>query len=184
MSRYHWEIVQQKEYLQTLKSQKRKRYARDHEFRKNESSVIKLISALNLIRIRIYDASHSEWKKLERIIQKLLFSFILTKRDDLLYLKVFQNFQYSSHWFRIQFSAFYIWSWSLFESKRATVLTSLILRAHAQIEWFRLSYLQAVDRIFTIETSAMQAIIKTFDIIVKFNTLIKSQVYTDSMKFH
>ena len=44
--------------------------------------------------------------------------------------------------------------------------------------------MQAVDRIFIIETSAMQAIIKTFDIIAKFNTFIESQVYTDSMKFH
>ena len=30
----------------------------------------------------------------------------------------------------------------------------------------------------------MQAIIKTFDIIVKFNIFIESQVYTDSMKLH
>ena len=30
----------------------------------------------------------------------------------------------------------------------------------------------------------MQTIIKTFDIIVKFNTFIKNQVYTDSMKLH
>ena len=44
--------------------------------------------------------------------------------------------------------------------------------------------MQTVDRIFTIETSTMQTIIKTFDIIAKFNTLIKSQVYTNSMKFH
>ena len=60
MNKYHWKTVQQKEYLQNLKNQKRKRYARNHELRKDESLVIKLTLTLNLIRTRIYDAFHSE----------------------------------------------------------------------------------------------------------------------------
>lgn len=131
--KYHWETKRQREDAQLLNNQEQKRFVRETEICIQKASMVKLASALDVIQSRTYDAPHSEWRELGRILQALLFSSILTKRGGDLYLRAFQTFQYPPHWPRIQSPAFYIWSWSLSEAGRATILTPLILRSHAKV---------------------------------------------------
>ena len=75
-------------------------------------------------------------------------------------------------------------SWLLFEIKEVFIFLSLILRIYAIVNWFRLDYLQIVEKIINVKTSTLRAIIKVFDIIVYSNTLINNQRYTYSKRFY
>ena len=108
--KYHDETMRQREHAEQLIEKDRKIFFRDTDIRFESSSIARLCSALNLIRSRAYDASHSEWRELRRILQSFLVIFVLNKKDSTTYLKTFQNFQYSSDWLKISSSIFYIWS--------------------------------------------------------------------------
>ena len=79
---------------------------------------------------------------------------------------------------------YYIWSWSLSEAGKATVLTPLILRTQATTTWFRLPYLQAVEKNMTVESSPLRAIVKAFGLIARSNTLVGSQRYIEPGLLH
>ena len=182
--RYHEKTINQRDYAEQLVDENQKRYLRDTNIHLKAPFIARLCSTLDLIQIRTYDASHSKWRDLERILHSFLVINILSKRDSTKYSKVFQNFSYSFGWFRIQSSTFYIMFWSLFETERASILLSLILRIHATMSWFRLDYLQTVEQIMKIKTSSLRAIVKAFDIIAHSNTLMNSQRYTYSSRLH
>ena len=148
------------------------------------SVIMQLTSSFDFIQSRAYDAFHSKWKSFDRIFHSFLLSFIFSKRRSASYLKSFQTFFYFSDWFKIQSSTFYIWSWSLIEIDRATLFVSLILRNHVIVEWFRLSYLQTTEKIFSFSIISLRVIIKVFDIIARANTLMNNQRYTSSRNFH
>ena len=59
--RHHWETLEQREYVQDLKNTKEIRvFLRDVEVRLESSFIAKLLSVLDLIHSRSYDASHFE----------------------------------------------------------------------------------------------------------------------------
>ena len=147
--------------------------------------ISQIAPALDLILSRAYDAPHSEWRGLGRILQRLLFSSIFTKGGRS-YLKAFQPFQYSPEWLRIQSLAFYIWSWSLSETGRAIILTPLILRSHSRINWFRFRFLHAASRHISNEdgdpfNSHMKTIIWAYRVIAECNSVVR---YTSSDVIH
>ena len=69
---------------------------RDIGVRIDPPAVTKLAPALDLIQSRTYDTPHSEWRGLGRILQSLLMTFILSKRESTAYLKAFQNYRFPS----------------------------------------------------------------------------------------
>ena len=185
--RYHWETIQQREHAQSIqKSGQLREFLKDTGVRQDAPPISKLAPSLDLIRTRPYDAPHSEWRGLGRILQSFLMTSILSKSGKLAYLKAFQNFQFPPGWKRIQSPMFYIWSWTLSEAGRATILAPLILRSKSTIRWFRLPFLQAVSKVMDrqIETTALRAIIRAFGIIARSNTLVGSQRYTEPSVLH
>lgn len=182
--RYHWETIQQREYADSLDNADLKIFIRDTGVRLEVPPIAKLAPALDLIQSRPYDAPHSEWRGLGRILQGFLMTSILSKRGVSAYLKTFQNFQFPPGWKRIQSPAFYIWSWSLSEAGKATVLAPLILRSQARVDWFRLPFLQAVASTMIIESSPLRAVVKAFGVIARSNTLVGTQRYTEPNLLH
>ena len=183
--RYHWETIEQREYAEAIDNNAARRlFVRETGVRLEPSPIAKLCPALDLIQSRGYDAPHSEWRGLGRILQGFLMSTILSKRGASSYLKAFQNFQFPPGWKRIQSPAYYIWSWSLSEAGRATLLTPLILRSQAKMDWFRLPFIQAAVSTMTIESSPLRAVVKAFGTIARSNTMVGSQRYTDPDVLH
>lgn len=182
--RYHWETIEQRRYAEGIDKAACKIFVRETGVRLDPSPITKLCPALDLVQSRAYDAPHSEWRGLGRVLQGFLMTTILTKRGAIAYLKMFQEFQFPPGWKRIQSPAHYIWSWSLSEAGRATILTPLILRSKATIGWFRLPYLQAAERIMPIRTTPLQAIVRAFGLIALSNTLVGSQRYTEPGSLH
>ena len=155
--------------------------------REAEPPIASLTPSLDLIQTRAYDAPHSEWRGLGRILQNLLFSAMLTKEGGLRYIKEFQTFVYLYGWPRIQSPAFYIWSWSLAEAGRATILTPLILRSCSRPNWFRARFLQTAGRVLNRDNrlpSSFEAVIQAFRIVAQCNSVLGSQKYTDSQTIH
>ena len=66
--RYHREIINQREYAKNLTDRDKIVYLQKMKIKQNSSTVERLMFSLNLIMIRIYDASHSEWRDLDRIL--------------------------------------------------------------------------------------------------------------------
>ena len=183
--RYHWETMQQREYARDLDSTKdRNDFVKDFGVRIEVPAVVKLAPALDIIQSRAYDAPHSEWRGLGRILQSFLMTSILSKRGVTAYMKAFQTFRFPPGWSRIQSPAFYIWSWSLSEAGKATLLTPLILRSQATVGWFRLAFLQAARNSMTLQSSPLREIIKAFGSIARANTLVGSQRYTEPDFLH
>ena len=182
--RYHFETIKQRQHVNQLVEKDRKMFLRETDLRSKTSVIARLCSALNLIQTRTYDASHSEWRSLKRILHSFLITSMLSKKDNTQYLKIFQNFSYSLDWSRIQSFMFYIDSWSLSKADRISILLSLILRSHVTMRWFRLSYLQDVRRVLNVKTSSLRVIVKVFDVIVEFNTLVDSQRYIYFERLH
>lgn len=182
--RYHYETMKQRQYTEALDNTASKTFTREKGIRLEPSPIAKLCPALDLIQSRAYDAPHSEWRGLGRILQGFLMSTILSKRGASSYLKAFQNFQFPAGWKRIQSPAFYIWSWSLSEAGRATLLTPLILRSQAKMDWFRLPFVQAAASTMVIETSPLRAIVKAFGLIARSNTMVGSQRYINPDVLH
>jgi hypothetical protein len=77
-----------------LDEQARKEFLTDHGMRLEPSPIIQLAPTLDLIHGRGFDAPHSEWRELGRVLQGLLFSSILTKAGCSAYPKAFQIFQF------------------------------------------------------------------------------------------
>ncbi|KAL8755627.1 MAG: hypothetical protein Q9184_004742 [Pyrenodesmia sp. 2 TL-2023] len=185
--RYHSDTVQARQHLQQLTGQQAAQFTKDTGIRQGTPPMVKLTPALDLILSRTIDVPHSEWWGIGRILQGLLFTSILTKKGANAYLKAFQSFRYPAHWPRIQSPAYYIWSWSLSESGRATILTPLILRSHAHGSWFRFKYLEAAavrlnpDRRYA---SSMGAIIWAYRVIAECNSVVGTQRWTDAELIH
>ena len=182
--RYHEETLQQRQHAGELNASERKAFVQDTGIRLISPPIAKLAPALDLIQSRPYDAPHSEWRGLGRILQGFLMTTILSKRGSTAYLKAFQQFPFPPGWKRIQSPAYYIWSWSLSESGKATLLAPLILRSKATIGWFRLPFLQAAERVMNSTSTPLQAIVRAFGLIARSNTLVGSQRYTEPSILH
>ena len=159
-------------------------FFREIDFRSKMFVIVRLCSVLNLIQIRIYDAFHSKWKNLKRILHSFLITSMLSKKNNTQYFKTFQKFSYFSNWSRIQNFIFYIDSWFLSKTDKIFIFFSLILRFHVTMKWFRLSYLQNVKRMLNVKTFSLRTIVKIFDVIVEFNILIDSQKHIYFEKLH
>ena len=184
--RYHWDTEIQRQEAQDLDTAaEMRRFTERTGIRVEPSAITKLVPALDLIQSRAYDAPHSEWRGLGRILQGFLMTSILSKRGASAYLKAFQKFRFPPGWKRIQSPAFYIWSWSLSEAGRAALLTPLILRCQSTIGWYRLPFLQAVERqTGNTGVTPMNTIIRHFACIAQSATLVGSQRYTDPATLH
>ena len=184
--RYHWDTMMRREDAQELDTgAEKRRFTEDTGIRMEPPAIAKLTPTLDLIQSRAYDAPHSEWRGLGRILQGFLMTSILSKRGATAYLKAFQHFPFPAGWKRIQSPAIYIWSWSLSEAGRATLLTPLILRSQSTIGWYRLPFLQAIEtRIHGTGLTPMNIIIRCFACIAQSNTLVGSQRYTDPAILH
>ena len=182
--RYHFEILNQREYATQLVDENQRMFLRKIELQLKTLVIDRLCSVLNLIQNKAYDVFHSKWKKFERILQSFLIEFIFFKREDTKYLKVFHNFRFFLDWSFIQSLKYYVWSWFLSKVERTSIFLSLILRCYVTIEWFRLFFLQVVEKILTSQNIFQRTIIKIFDIIVKSNTIVNNQRYTYVEQLH
>ena len=184
--RYHFETVIQRESAikDLVTAASRNAFTKDTGIRMQTPPMAKLAPALDLIQSRAYDAPHSEWRGLGRILQTLLITSILTKGGKVAFLKSFQNFQFPPGWKRIQSPLYYVWSWTLSESGKATVLLPLILRSGAHLGWFRFAYLQHVSAVMGADLPPVRAITRAFGLIARTNTLLGSQRYTDPDTLH
>ena len=181
--RYHAETVLLRGEAEDYSTSDQAAVTKDTGIRLESPPVAKLCPALDLIQARAYDAPHSEWRGLGRILQSYLMTNILSKRGGTMYLRAFQNYRFPPGWQRIQSPVFYIWSWSLSEAGKATLLAPLILRTHASVSWFRLPFLHAIEKKI-IGIPPMRAIIRAFGLIALSNTLVGSQRYTDPAVLH
>jgi hypothetical protein len=70
---------------------------------REEALAIEAIApTLDLILGRGYDAPHSEWRGIGRILLSVLFNNILTKRSRESFIKRFQDYPFPAGWPRIQ----------------------------------------------------------------------------------
>ncbi|KAL8915964.1 MAG: hypothetical protein Q9208_008764 [Pyrenodesmia sp. 3 TL-2023] len=176
--RYHFETeIKRLEIAGLGNKSAKERFTRETGVREQAPAIQALTPCLDMILSRTYDAPHSEWRGLGRILQGLLFSSILTKKGIKSYLKAFQSFPFPPNWPRIQSPGFYIWSWSLSEAGRASILTPLILRCYSKTSWYKIKYLEAAERHFNSEVrplfaSAINAIVSAYGVIAKGNAVI------------
>ena len=185
--RYHQSIKKEREAAQDLSGRQLQQVKTRHGIRQTAPVVAQLAPALDIVLSRSYDAPHSEWRGLGRVLQGLLFLSVLSKVGAKAYLKAFQMFHYPSHWPRIQSPLLYIWSWSLLEAGRATILCLLILRCHSEVGWFQQQYLHAVERRLNSENqfnSPRDAVIWAFGIITSCNSIIGAQRYMAPQEIH
>lgn len=182
--RYHSITTEQRENAADLTTGERKAYFRNLGIKPEKPPIGRLAPASDIILSRAYDAPHSEWRGLGRIIHSLLMTTILSKHGAKAYLKSFQNIRYPPGWPHIQSAAYYMWSWSLSETGRAGLLLPLIFRKHSTNTWFRQPYILAAGRVLNVETTAARAIVKAFGVIAYANTLVGSQRYTYHRRLH
>jgi len=140
--RYHWDVTQKRQHGETL----------------------------DLVLSRPYDVPHSEWRGLGRVLQGLLIQEVLTAAGREAYLRHFQSFHFPPGWGRIQSPLLYIWSWSLTEAGRATLLTPLVLRCHSRPGWFRMRFVQELSRVVgDTGLSPTENVIRAYTVIAKTN---------------
>jgi hypothetical protein len=116
---------------------------KENGFAPKPSPLEALAPALDLILSRTYDIPHSEWKGLGKNLHKLLLDSILTPSGVSGYTSAFLHFPVPAHWPRIQNPKTHFRSWSLSEHGRAIIVTPLILRCHAKLDWFKPPYLSS-----------------------------------------
>ena len=164
-NKYHFEIIKQREHAKQFVDENRKVFLKKIEFQLKSSVIIRLCFALDLMRIRTYDVFHSKWRELKRTLHIFFVTTMLFKQENIQYLRHFQSFQYSFDWFRIQNFTFYMKFWSLSKTKRVFILFLLIFRCHAIVKWFRLSYLQTMNKIMNVEIFSLKAIVQVLRVI-------------------
>ena len=182
--RYHWDTIYDRQHADRwLQGAKKKKFLKERGMRMEPPPLVKLCPALDLILGRPYDVPHSEWRGLGRILQSLLMREILTKAGADAYLKAFQSFRFPPGWSRIQSPLHYIWSWSLTEAGRATILTPLILRSHSQSGWFRLRFIQEFQKLKSLGdnnngfTNLIDQVIRAFAMIAECNHITGRQLH-------
>jgi hypothetical protein len=187
--RFHWDTVYDREQGNQLRGIERKRFFNDKGMRSEESTYVQLAPYLDLILSRPWDAPHSEWRGLGRVLQALLFQEVLTKAGAMAYLQVMQSFPFPPKWPRIQSPLLYMWSWSISEAGRATILAPLILRCKSQSSWFRLRYVQEFARLDPgVQRGNNEApidnIIRAYAIVAIANSVTGSQTYAPPSHVH
>ncbi|RDW84612.1 hypothetical protein BP6252_02202 [Coleophoma cylindrospora] len=140
--RYHFDTIFLRKKGDTIHGrQTRSRFFRKLGMREEAPAIAKISPALDLILGRGYDAPHSEWRGIGRVIIGFLFNEILTKTGQIKFTKALQQIPFPANWPRIQ-SPFHLFSWSLSETGRVLVLIPLILRCYSKPIWFKMPFIQ------------------------------------------
>jgi hypothetical protein len=128
-----------------LQPRARAKYFKDLGMRDEVPDILPLAPALDLILGRGYDAPHSEWRGIGRVVFGLLLNNILTHNGRLEFVRAMQSFPFPHQWPRIQ-SPLHLFSWSLSETGRALVLLPLILRCCSKATWISIGFSQSMSR--------------------------------------
>lgn len=181
--RYHHETrAKRHEGMAIVNKRRRDEFWQRYGLRQDESPMVKLGPALDLILTRTYDIPHSEWKGLGRLMQEILIDHLLTDNGVQQYLRAFQSFPTPTGWPRIQSPARYIQSWSLSEAGRATIITPLILRCHASPSWFQEAFLRSFSK--NDSRAATDKVIRTYATFALAISAVSLPHWTDQATLH
>lgn len=180
--RYHWDIMYTRQEAEPLSGVDKAAFFSSKGMRPQPASTVDLAPWLDLVLSRAYDIPHSEWRGMGRLLQGLLFQSILTDEGCKGYLKAFQSFPFPRGWPRLQSPLHYMWSWSLSEAGRATILAPLILRLCGRTGWYKVPFLHAAERHLNSDDqhdSAINAVIDVYRYVAELNTRLGSHQAAD-----
>ena len=148
-------------------------------------TIVRLTSAFDFIFFRTYDAFHSKWRDLNRILHDFFFQYIDKERIA----RISENVSKISIFvFMISYSIVRILRLILivFKNKSCVNFYFFILRNENKSTWFRFRFLSIVARRFNDDKFVSKIQINTwiYVVVVRCNIIVEIQKYIDFDNIH
>ncbi|KAI0599024.1 hypothetical protein F4775DRAFT_591811 [Biscogniauxia sp. FL1348] len=151
--RYHHEIIRQRQYLQTLSTRKLKdEAAAKYGLAVKDPALMTVLPALDIIKTRPADSSHSEFGGLTKMLHLLIIDQVLTPTANHEYAKMLRNFPMRPGWGAVQ-SPLHVLQYSLAEHGRWSVMAPLLFRTwlKSKPNFIKAAFSRAVMKVFASE---------------------------------
>ena len=184
--KFHHQIMRQKNEMNKLRSiAKKKIFASRWNLFVEQSTLIQLFSALDIIVTRSSDFAHSEYDDLCKQFHHLLLNVILTTATTQTYAIAIRHWFFASEFARLHFSIHHLKNYSLSKHARWIVIVFALLRCWLKNRHFQSYYLIAMQRHLSNYSSdfiATEIIIRIFAIIVRSTSMFMTNTSINKMK--
>lgn len=176
---YHYQTLALRRNDNLMIKIKKKKFFQEWKLSMNQSSLVQMTSALDIILTRSTDSAHFKYADMTNQSHHLLLEAVLIIQSCKEYTLQLQKFKFSSDWDRLQSSLFHLQSYRMQEHAYVSIIISLLLRIWLKKRCIKFKYLQATQRLFSdwmnkIERSIVDVIIATYASMMKSNILLMS----------
>ena len=184
--RYYFETMRLRSKADAQKSKAAKtRFCVEWGLSLQQSPLVRIAPALDIILSRPADPAHSEYAGMARQAHHLLIDAILTAEGRRAYITELQHFRFPPGWGRLQSPLHHLDSFRMQEHGRSSIIIPVLLRCWLQERWIQPNYLMAIWQVSTIDldlqhASAVESIVHAFGAMAKSNSLLMSHTMTFS----
>ncbi|KAL9593508.1 MAG: hypothetical protein Q9219_007519 [cf. Caloplaca sp. 3 TL-2023] len=125
-SRNHYRVLYERTKAENLPVSRRHQFFQSMGMRKDQSPLVDLTPALDILRSRPFDAAHSEYAGIAKQAQQVLFEAILTPTAQDEYCSELRRFPFPPSWARLQSPKYHLKSYRMQECGLFPI-TSLLL---------------------------------------------------------
>ena len=141
-----------------------------------QTSLVQIAPALDIIQTRPADPAHSEYAGIARQSHSLLVETILTGDGARRYNDTLRKFPFPPGWVRLQSTLHHLNSIRMQEHGRASIIIPVLLRCHLQESWIRPEYRQAITKVFPGTVfRPVNLIVQCFADIARSNSVVLSR---------
>ena len=173
-ARYHHRVLYERRHAATLSTSKAQTYLKALGMSEEQTPLIRIAPALDIIRSRPTDAAHSEFAGIAKQAQYCLIDAILTEDGRAAYSTELRHFSFPPTWGRLQSPTYHLKSYRMQECARLSIITPVLLRTWLQKRWIQPLYLKAVEATIcpSSKLDAVDSIVQCYALMAKSNTVI------------
>ena len=155
-------------------------YGREHGLDTEDSPLVSISPALDIIMSCPSDPAHSEYGGISKQLHVLLMSAILTPEAQKGYSDALRGFKFPPGWGRLQSLVHHLGSYGLQEHARWAIIIPALLRCWLKDNHIQPLFLNAVSQVFNsfVSNSKVDIIVTCFASIAKSTTLLMSDRLT------
>lgn len=174
---FHNSIILMRRELQVIRTKRdRKTYATKWDLNIDESCLVAINLALNIILSHSSDSTHNEYNDMIKQLHLLLMKTILTIVASKKYNKQLRQWSFSSKYARLQSLVHYLKSYSLVEYVRWSIIVSTLFRLWLRKKHIQFLFLHKLKQLLDCKNrKTIVTIVKCFACLTKSNNVLMTK---------
>ncbi|KAI9749166.1 MAG: Glutathione reductase [Chaenotheca gracillima] len=178
--RYHHQTMslrRQADNKTTIAS--KQRFCTEWGLQDNQTPLVDIFPALDIIRSRPADPAHSEYAGMSKQGQVILLETILTNDAQIEYAALLRRFPFPPGWSRLQSPLHHLKSWRMQEAGRASIIVPVLLRCWLRANHIQPRFLDAMQNLFADKiqqgTTIVAIVVGSFAAMGRSNAVVMAQ---------